>query len=187
MHRSRNFRTTLLATGAALALTIVAPGLASASSGVEESAAPQRCVTHVDTGIVACEGDGMTLEQARTAAAGASTSRESAGPARATRLAAVHVATLYSGFLGQGSSLEVNASSGCTSSTSSVEWKLGNVGSAMNDRASSVRVYAGCRVQLYDQSNCPSGSARYPSSGWAGTTNYVGSAMNDRTTCIRGT
>lgn len=186
MHTSRNVRRSLFAVGAALALTLVAPAVASASSQVEKTAAPQHCVTHVDTGIVACTGDGVTLEQARATAAGARSAEGAAAPARAAQRA-VHVATIYSGFLGQGSSLEINASGNCTSTTSDVNWQLGNVGSAMNDKTSSVRVFAGCRVQLYDAANCPAGGARFPASGWAGTTNYVGDAMNDRTTCVRGT
>jgi hypothetical protein len=162
-------------------LTATSATAAEATSTPTDAGSSQlqlHCVADVDTGLTACADDDTTIAEARIAVAGTSSGLALRSP--------VHVATIYAGFLGQGGSLEIQAGADCTVSKTNIDWTLGNVGSAMNDETSSFQVYGNCRVAVYDAAYCPSGSARYPSTGYAGTTNYVGDAMNDRTTCVRG-
>lgn len=175
-------RKVLIGTAAA---AVLLTSLLTATSAAADTApagsnqlANSHCVVDVDTDLTACADGDTTIAEARIAVAG-----RSSGFAQQS---AIHVATIWAGFLGQGGSLEIQAGADCTASKTNIDWTLGNVGTAMNDETSSFQVYGNCRLAVYDLAGCPAGSGRFPSTGYAGTTKYVGDAMNDLTTCVRG-
>lgn len=68
----------------------------------------------------------------------------------------------------------------CTADTAVPDWEQGSMPQGWNDRVSSYRSYAGCWQKVYEHSNW-----RGRTYGYAGTTSYVGSTMNDQTSSIR--
>lgn len=171
-------------TAALLVLGCLAPSAASAATTPDPGPDPvpeRHCVANLVTGKTACVTSQDEIEKARADAARLADGRSVAK--------VVHVATLFSGFLDQGSSLELQAGGDCTASKTNVDFTFPNIGtsSGFNDITSSFRAYGNCKLRLYDLASCPSSSATYPgASTWGGTVNYVGDAMNDKTTCVKG-
>lgn len=162
----------------AFASLATATSAAAGPSSTNAAKPTIHCFANVDTQLTVCATKSVTIAQARVAAAG--------GAERASALIPVHVATLYQSLNYGGGSFEIDSATNCTVSKTNVDWTISNVGSGFNDETSSFRVYGNCKVQVLDLAGCPTNSAAYPTSGYAGTTGYVGAAMNDRTTCVRG-
>jgi hypothetical protein len=164
----------LLATPAS-ASTPTAPASASTPTAGPDDANPvpeRHCVLNVDSGKLSCVSDRAEINTARKAAASASPQ------------AVVVNARLWSGFLNQGSSLEIQSGANCTADKTRNEFQIALSG-GWNDVTSSFQVFGACLLRLYDLGGCPSSSATYPGAvTWAGTTNYVGDAFNDKASCV---
>ena len=75
--------------------------------------------------------------------------------------------------------LDIFASGPCDTN-SDVDWSVANIGATWNDRVTSFQGYSACEIRVYENENY--GGATY---GAFASTNYVGDAMNDRTTSMR--
>ncbi|WKK72745.1 hypothetical protein Q0F99_07485 [Rathayibacter oskolensis] len=117
------------------------------------------------------EETGLTVVDSTTAPAAS----RSSSPASA---AATYVlARLYDDADYGGSSLSITDSSACNGITVK---PTTDIGSGWYGRVSSFAVYNGCTVKIYETTGF--GGSSY---GYAGSTSYVGSAMNDRTRSLR--
>lgn len=68
----------------------------------------------------------------------------------------------------------------CTATTGDVDAQFASMPSGWNDVVSSFRGFSNCWVKIYENSNF--GGASF---GYAGSSSFVGSAMNDRTSSVR--
>lgn len=75
--------------------------------------------------------------------------------------------------------LDIFASGPCDTNAD-LDWSVFNIGSTWNDRVSSFQGYSACEIRIYENEGYT--GATY---GTYSSTNYVGDAMNDRTTSMR--
>ena len=153
----------------------LAAGVAAVSAGFVVGTAPSAyggttapyCRLDVETGDLACSAteSGLARLSASTTLAAASTTYV--------------LGRLYDDANRVGPYLELTASGPCDTS-SDVDWEVSNVGSTWNDRTSSFQGYNACQVKVFENAGYTGGSL-----GPLGSTDYVGAAMNDRTTSVR--
>jgi hypothetical protein len=94
-----------------------------------------------------------------------------------TTQSSVVLAILYEHADYRGNSWIIQSSADCRSGPfKGLYFKKGDY---WNDRISSLRVYAGCTVTLFENNPCTGTQVSFASS-----TNYVGRAMNDQTSCV---
>lgn len=197
-------RSVLLVAAATVAATtsiILSPVAAGASPSPTNRAVPkpgQNCVVHLAaSGSVSCYDtfteaindatNGKITDaprNARTAVASAAfnnrinaiaqTKGQSAGQKAST---VIEISYEHSSF--QGASLTWETSGGCDNS-SDVDWQAGSINGWWNDRISSFRTYANCLSRHWEHSNFQG-----ISTGYWGTTGYIGDAMNDKASSIK--
>lgn len=153
----------------------LAAGVAVVSTCVSVSAAPAAyggttapyCRLDVGTGALTCASTeaGLQTSGARLTAAAAS--------------ATYVLGRLYDDVNRTGPYLELTAGAPCDTS-SDVDWEVSNVGATWNDRTSSFQGYNACQVKVFENAGYTGGSV-----GPLTSTDYVGAAMNDRTTSVR--
>jgi len=158
-------RALALATGVAVVGAVLVGAAPSAYGG---TTAPY-CRLDVESGALTCssteEGLGSAVREGRADAASVAS--------------ASVLGRLYDDSGRTGPYLELTASGPCDSNAD-VDWEVANVGSTWNDRTSSFQGFNGCQLKVFE--NASFGGASY---GPATSTDYVGSAMNDRTTSVR--
>ena len=166
-----------LATAAALSLGLaigVAPLASAASLGGADrlagTATTPYCSFDLSTGRHACADTEAAMIAARDAA-------------RSAQSTTYVLAKLYDNNGRTGPYAEIDASGPCDTN-SDVDWSTTNIGidisTYWNDRISSFQGYSNCQIRIYENANF--GGASY---GTYTSSNYVGDAMNDRTTSLR--
>ena len=165
-------RTTLLAWTFACSTAWLAVLATPASAATP----PPFCSLSIDTGAVTCAASEDGLRSALTLASAASLG--------GAMLAATATTTYVLGRLHDdanrtGAFFEITASGPCDTS-SDVDWELASLPSTWNDRASSFQGYSSCELRVYE--NASFGGLSY---GAYASTDYIGDAMNDRTSSVR--
>ena len=134
------------------------------------------CSFSIDTGVVACAATEGGLRSALTVASGASPSRALFS---ATATTTYVLGRLYDDANRTGAYFEITASGPCDTS-SDVDWELSSLPAAWNDRTSSFLGSSSCELRVYENNSF--GGLSY---GAYASTDYVGDAMNDRTSSVR--
>ncbi|QHC56788.1 peptidase inhibitor family I36 protein [Rathayibacter tanaceti] len=87
------------------------------------------------------------------------------------------ITRLYDDLNQGGSSYEVTSGTPCNGSTVK---SVGDIGSSWYGRVSSFATFGGCTVKIWENTNFSGASF-----GYAGSTGFVGAAMNDRTRSVQ--
>ena len=143
-------------------LTVSAtPATAATSAAASASAAPY-CSINISTGTARCA---TTLSELQSGSA---------------TLATQYLLGRFYDQAGRtGPYLDIFASGPCDTNAD-LDWAVSNIGTAWNDRVSSFQGYSQCEIRVYENDSF-SGASFGPSAG----VDYVGDAMNDRTTSMR--
>jgi hypothetical protein len=154
------------AAGMAMALALgVLVATAPSAFGATAAGGTPYCRLDVETGALTCSATEEGLSGARLSLVAAAS--------------VVVLGRLYDDINRSGPYLELTASGPCDTNAD-VDWEVANVGSTWNDRTSSFQGFNGCQVRVFE--NASFGGASY---GPLTSSDYVGSAMNDRTTSVR--
>jgi hypothetical protein len=144
---------------------VAATALAGCVAGFSPPEAVPYCSLNLSTGRTVC----AATEAGLNAATSRGLSPEST----------FVLAKLYDQAGRTGPYLEIQASGPCDTN-SDIDWGTANVGTTWNDRISSFQGFSNCQIRIYENANFT--GATY---GAFTATDYVGDAMNDRTTSVR--
>jgi hypothetical protein len=165
-------RTALIAVTTVLS-AVAGLGLATPASA---TAPVPYCSASLDTGIVTCAATEEGLRAALQPALHVAASGTLLVAAASTTYV---LGRLYDDANRTGAFFEVTASGPCDTS-SDLDWELGALPAAWQDRTSSFQGYSGCQIRVYENNSF--GGLSY---GAYSSSNYVGDPMNDRTSSVR--
>jgi len=162
---------------ALIAVTAVLSAVAGLGTATPASAAAPLpyCSASVDTGVVTCAASEEGLRAAQQPVPHLATSGTLAAAASTTYV----LGRLYDDANRTGAFFEITASGPCDTS-SDLDWELGALPAVWQDRTSSFQGYSDCQIRVYENNSF--GGLTY---GTYSSTNYVGDALNDRTSSVR--
>lgn len=164
----------------ALAASLLAPSTHQAAAAPPaETTAPAYCAINAVTGQSSCVADAAHASEARRAVNVGAEAVEPAGRSAAPAAADVLVGRLYGALNYGGDMYEIFFNRLCNTS-SAVDWLIPNL-TGFQDVTSSFRGYASCKIQIWENPNY--GGATL---GPLAASSYVGDALNDRASAIKG-